>query len=474
MNQPTASVRGHEIGSLAALAAKTHPRAVPRWAPWVWLVLVWGWGGCPNDSPGVHHTTNGTTSDVMDAGVNDVPPDGSASGDAVGVPGSDAETADGDASASDVPASSDALESDDSGTPDAAPGDTSAADAPTGDSAPGDATAADAPTGDSAPGDATAADAPTGDSATDDTTLDGGAADETDGQGADAADAAPLTELCNGQDDDGDGATDEGCGVYIEPGTFIMGSPSYELGHSDNEELHEVTLTHGFFIDVTEVTQGQWESLFPNNPSKFTTCGPGCPVEQVSWWDALLYANARSNAEGLAPCYTLEGCDGPPGEASVCTQLVVNAPDGDPTACEGYRLPTEAEWEYAYRAGTQTAFYNGPCTQSAVNDPNLDVIGWYDGNSDATPHPVGGKEPNAWGLYDMAGNVSEWCWDWMETFLGTDPVTDPVISNDSSYRVEKGGSWKKYAHYARAASRYYRKPSVRLDGLGFRLVRTAP
>ena len=276
---------------------------------------------------------------------------------------------------------------------------------------------------------------------------------------------------------DGDGC-DSGCAsevpdgfVRIEAGTFTMGSPPGELGRDSDETQHEVTLTRDFFMQATEVTQAQWQSLMGNNPSYFDSCGSDCPVELVNWWDAAGYANALSASEGLDECYTLEGCDADFGEVPNCTGVTVNAPGGDVYACEGYRLPTEAEWEYAARGGTTTATYNGDLTETSCGfDAVLDPIGWYCGNDPGGTSPVRGKTPNAYGLYDMLGNVWEWCWDRYESYPGD--VTDPSGPLSGSFRVLGGGSWGSDAQLARAAGRFNRGPGFRNRDIGFRLVRT--
>ena len=290
----------------------------------------------------------------------------------------------------------------------------------------------------------------------------GGSSDEP-GDGAGGSDAADAV-------DSGDGVS----GTEIEllgipAGRFTMGSPDDEPGRDDEEVQHEVTLTRTFLLSRTEVTQGQWESVMNTNPSLLDT--PSLPMGDVNWWDTLEYTNRLSVSEGLVACYTLTGCTGTPGWNFSCTGVSVNAADGNPLLCAGYRLPTESEWEYAYRAGTTTAFYNGGITDTDCDDPNLDQIGWYCGNG-SRREVVGLSLPNAWGLYDMAGNVFEWCWDWYGTYPGA--VSDPLGPTTGSFRVFRGGSFFIDASFARAAFRGFIAPSVRGSSFGFRLARTAP
>ncbi len=231
----------------------------------------------------------------------------------------------------------------------------------------------------------------------------------------------------------------------IPAGTFMMGSPSTEPGRDSDEIQHQVTLTSDFYMQTTEVTQKQWRDVMGTSPSYFSACGDNCPVEYVSWNDVQTFITAM-NARG-------EGT---------------------------YRLPTEAEWEYAARGGSTTAFYNGAITYTGSTplDPNLDAIGWYYGNSAVsyTPnysgkgtHPVAQKQPNAYGLYDMSGNVWEWCQDWYGTYPTT-AVTNPVGPSTGSARVLRGGSWLNYARLCRSAYRYDNTPSGRDIHLGFRLL----
>jgi formylglycine-generating enzyme required for sulfatase activity len=223
-----------------------------------------------------------------------------------------------------------------------------------------------------------------------------------------------------------------------------MGSPDTEPGRVSDETQHPVTLTKDFFIMTTEVTQKQWKDVMGSNPSSFISCGDNCPVENVSWDDI-------TGADGFIARMNLRG--------------------------EGtYRLPTEAEWEYAARAGSPTAFYNGIITVTGYNcsplDPDLGTIGWYCGNSSSKTHLVAQKAPNAWGIYDMSGNVLEWCQDW----YGTYPIsaTDPTGPTSGSYRVVRGGSWSIFAVNCRSASRHWVTPDGRYGALGFRLARSAP
>ena len=217
-------------------------------------------------------------------------------------------------------------------------------------------------------------------------------------------------------------------------GTFTMGSPSDELGRWDDETQHQVTLTQPFYMQTTEVTQAQWEAVMGSNPSYFSWC-PTCPVEKVSWNDVQSYIT-KMNLRG----------------------------DGT------YSLPTEAQWEYAARAGSTTAFYNGGITGAGCDyDQNLNAIGWYCYNSGSETHPVAGKAPNAWGLYDMSGNVYEWCQDWYGSYSAS-AVTDPQGPSTGSYRVLRGGSWYGNAQYCRAAFRDYGRPGYGYYIIGFRLV----
>jgi len=185
-----------------------------------------------------------------------------------------------------------------------------------------------------------------------------------------------------------------------------------------------------FDLGAFPVTQAEYAAVTGAHPS--TAAGDRLPVETVSWWDAVRFCNARSAAEGLTPAYAITG----------------EEVSWDRSAT-GYRLPTEAEWEHACRAGTAGPRY-GP----------LDEIAWYRGNSGERIHEVGGREPNAWGLSDMLGNVWDWCWD----------VYDPEVYG--TYRVLRGGGWFDEQWSCRASVRRRSHPTFRVDDVGFRVARS--
>jgi formylglycine-generating enzyme required for sulfatase activity len=223
--------------------------------------------------------------------------------------------------------------------------------------------------------------------------------------------------------------------VQIEPGTFTMGSPDGELARGNDETQHQVTLSKYFYLQTTEVTQGQWKAVMGSNPSSFNTCGDNCPVENVSWNDVQDFIQKLNEKENTTK----------------------------------YTLPTEAQWEYAARAGTSTAFFDGNISETGCNpEPNLSYMGWYCYNADSKTHPVAHKEPNVWGLYDMYGNVWEWCSDWYGTYPNS-AVTDPVGPDTGSSRVLRGGSWVNSAGYCRSAVRNSLSPGYRSSNYGFRL-----
>jgi formylglycine-generating enzyme required for sulfatase activity len=275
--------------------------------------------------------------------------------------------------------------------------------------------------------------------------------------------------------------------VTIPKGTFTMGSGALEPCRWGNEDVHQVTLTHDVNVMATEVTHGLFQSRMGYNPSSFILCGNACPAETLSWHEAVAYCNRLSQEQSLTPCYSCEGNGG-----SVVCQIVSAYAGKNIYSCPGYRLPTDAEFEYAYRAGTQTAYFNGPndatsCT--CQGDAHSMDLGWYCGNStvaygncyDISPqggakcagtHPVGTKAPNAWGLYDMGGNVWEWGHDEYQDFLGFFAVTDPVTVASGTHRMLRGGGFTNEAHYLRAANRKGLPPLTKNIDTGFRCVRS--
>jgi formylglycine-generating enzyme required for sulfatase activity len=258
-----------------------------------------------------------------------------------------------------------------------------------------------------------------------------------------------------------------GTWVTVPAGTFNMGSPTSEICRdSSDEDLHSVTLTHAFAISITEVTQGQFSSVMGSNPSNFTSCGASCPVENINWNQAAAYCNGISKVAGVTSCYTCTGI------YPLVTCLFSTA-YATPYACPGFRLPTDAEWEYAARAGSADALYSAnPLDKSCASDSAADSIGWYEYNGSNTTHEVAKKLPNAWGLYDMSGNVWEWTNDWYHDSLGTAAVTDPTGPTTGATRVYRGGSYWNFAWRLRAANRQFDSPTSFYTTFGFRCVRT--
>ncbi|GHU16055.1 hypothetical protein FACS1894163_04710 [Spirochaetia bacterium] len=208
-----------------------------------------------------------------------------------------------------------------------------------------------------------------------------------------------------------------------------------------------------------EVTQKEYQEVMGTNPSEFK--GPNLPVENVSWFDAVEYCNKRSQREGLTPAYTISGTN---------VTWNRNAQAGQRSA--GYRLPTEAEWEYACRAGTTTPFNTGNniTTSQANYDGNYPYNNNAKGEYREKTTDVGSFGPNAWDLYDMHGNVWEWCWDWYGNYA-SGSQTNPAGRPRSGTRVLRGGGWHGYAEYLRSADRFYPSPTFRDYGIGFRVVR---
>ncbi len=219
--------------------------------------------------------------------------------------------------------------------------------------------------------------------------------------------------------------------MKVPAGEFIMGSPSDEDGRWENEgPVHKVTIEDSYYLGKYEVTQEQWCELMDNNPSNFKI--DDFPVQKVSWSDAQEFIEKLNEIEGT----------------------------------DKYRLPSEAEWEYACRAGTTTRYYFGD------DSSELDEYGWCDGSWDSVlMHPVGQKKPNPWGLYDMYGNVWEWCQDrWHDDYDGAPSDRSAWENGSSSLRVVRGGGWRYYSGSCRSALRYNDGPGPRRYSIGFRVL----
>lgn len=246
--------------------------------------------------------------------------------------------------------------------------------------------------------------------------------------------------------------------LLLPAGEFQMGRAANDTPgdakrlYSDELPQHRVEITRAYAMSETEVTQGQYEAVMGANPSEFVGKDDSArrPVENVSWYDAIEYCNKLSEREGLTKCYEVEG-------------KVVQWPQG--LDCRGYRLPTEAEWEYAARADEGTIY---------AGSNKAEDVAWFSDNSKNETHEVKKHEPNQWGLYDLSGNVWEWVWDEYgryKTESSKNPV-GPLL--DGSRPVLRGGSWNQGAWSARVAKRFWLGPGGRFGSLGFRLVRSHP
>ena len=235
--------------------------------------------------------------------------------------------------------------------------------------------------------------------------------------------------------------------VLVEAGTFRMGSTS---GDNDEKPVHRVRISRDYYMGRYEVTQKQWCDVMGGNPSYMK--GDNHPVEEVSWYDAVEYCNRLSVLEDLTPCYSGSGdnirCD---------------------FSANGYRLPTEAEWEYAARGGNRSRGY------VFAGSDEKDVVGWCGVNSRGATHVVGQKKPNELELYDMSGNVWEWCWDrYGSKYYSSSSSANPRGPSTGSRRVDRGGCWCSGTGCLRVANRRGGDPSYGYSVIGFRLVRTAP
>ena len=245
--------------------------------------------------------------------------------------------------------------------------------------------------------------------------------------------------------------------ILVKAGTFVMGAAPDEPGRSDEEAQHQVEITKNFFISSHEVTQKEWESVMGNGvasqrnkeDSKWKLYGEGAdfPMYYISWNDAVEFCNKLSSKNGLTPCYSGSG-------SGIKCNFEAN----------GYRLPTEAEWEYASRGG-----HNGKGTMYSGSD-QFDNVAWQKRNSGNTIHPVGQLSPNELGIYDMSGNVYEWCWDIYEPHK-TSAVKNPAGAASGDKRIIKGGSWGLGGYNCRSAYRQPFDPVRRSHSIGMRIVK---
>jgi len=296
--------------------------------------------------------------------------------------------------------------------------------------------------------------------------------------------------------------------IKVQAGSFWMGSPEgcpapggylggcqSELGRDADEKLHYVILSRSFEMAKYKTTQKEFFDVMGYASTAFPACGDDCPADACPWHEALAYANAFSAKRGFPQCFDCSGT----GASTRCSLKPIYS---TPYDCPGFRIPTEAEWEYAVRAGSTTPFYPSQGNDGGITytehipvDPNADQIGWFGGNSSASyegafncgnvfpgggmcgPQPIGLKDPNAWGFYDMCGNAWEWVFDVYAAYESSDvskPLVNPVCASGGNSRVTRSGGWGTVAKKLRSANRASSIPEFKSNAYGIRLVRTLP
>jgi formylglycine-generating enzyme required for sulfatase activity len=228
--------------------------------------------------------------------------------------------------------------------------------------------------------------------------------------------------------------------VLLPPATYLMGSPLNEDGRDLDEKIHWVSLTHRLYVQTTEVTQGQWKAVMGDNPSRFRSCGHDCPVERVSWDDVQVFIRRLNKMENT----------------------------------KNYRLPTEAEWEYACRGKTRTRYAWGDQMDCRKANIGVGISRACKGVNPGKTARVGNYPPNGWGIYDMHGNVWEWCMDRYDRHHSGHLIDPAITDGDNLYRLYKGGSWLDRPRTCRSANRAYINRGFRYGYLGFRLVMDIP